>query len=130
MFSKVIYIERKRHELPGRRTFRFTGTSQVRCFYQVHRFVIQRYGLDINLHEPLKPRCDADYSAIRIACSPKTDIMSYLTLGKYVFVWYTRDTVMCYKQPGSNFIIKDLPSVLIPIIDDQMLNDSLCCSKK
>ena len=32
MFSKVIYIERKRHKLPERRTFRFTGTSQVYCF--------------------------------------------------------------------------------------------------
>ena len=62
------------------------GRSQVYCFYQVHRFVIQRYGLHINWHEQLQPMCDADYSAIRIACSTKTDIMSYLTLGKYVFV--------------------------------------------
>ena len=29
---------------------------------------------------------------------------------------------------GPNFIIKDLPSVLILIIADQILNDSLCCS--
>jgi len=32
--------------------------------------------------------------------------------------------------PGPNFIIEDLPSVLILIIADQMLNDSLCCSNK
>ena len=31
---------------------------------------------------------------------------------------------------GSNFIIKDLPSVLILIITDQILNDSMCCSYK
>jgi len=29
---------------------------------------------------------------------------------------------------GLDFIIKDLPSVLILIIADQMLNDSQCCS--
>jgi len=33
-------------------------------------------------------------------------------------------------RPGHNFIIKDLPSVLILIIADQILNDSLCCSNK
>jgi len=32
--------------------------------------------------------------------------------------------------PGSNFIIEDLPSVLILIIADQILNDSLCGSNK
>jgi len=32
--------------------------------------------------------------------------------------------------PGSNFIIKVLPSVLILIIADQILNDSLCGSNK
>ena len=32
--------------------------------------------------------------------------------------------------PGPNFIIKDLPSVLIQIIADQILNDLLCCSYK
>jgi len=31
---------------------------------------------------------------------------------------------------GPNFIIKDLPSVLILIIPVQILNDSLCCSNK
>ena len=31
---------------------------------------------------------------------------------------------------GPNFIIKDLPSVLILIIADQRFNDSLCCSNK
>ena len=33
-------------------------------------------------------------------------------------------------KPGPNFTIKDVPSVLILIIADQMLNDSLCCSSK
>jgi len=32
--------------------------------------------------------------------------------------------------PGPNIIIKDLPSVLIRIIADQILNDSLCWSNK
>ena len=32
--------------------------------------------------------------------------------------------------PGPNFIIKDLPSVLILIITDNILNDLLCCSNK
>jgi len=32
--------------------------------------------------------------------------------------------------PGPNFIIKDLPSALILIIADQILNDSLCYSNK
>jgi len=32
--------------------------------------------------------------------------------------------------PGPNFIIKDLPPVLILIIADQSLKDSLCCSNK
>ena len=34
------------------------------------------------------------------------------------------------KSSGPNSIIKDLPSVLILIIADQLLNDSLCCSDK
>ena len=34
------------------------------------------------------------------------------------------------KLSGPNFIIKDLPSVLILIIADQMLNDSLRCAYK
>ena len=33
-------------------------------------------------------------------------------------------------EHGPNFIIKDLPSVLILIIADQILNDSMCCSNK
>ena len=39
---------------------------------------------------------------------------------------------MCVKKdyPGLDFIIKDLPSVLILIIAYQTLNDSLCCSNK
>ena len=32
--------------------------------------------------------------------------------------------------PGPNFIIKDLPLVLILIIADQILNDLLCCSNR
>ena len=35
-----------------------------------------------------------------------------------------------YTMPWPNFIIKDLRSVLILIIADQLLNDSLCCSYK
>jgi len=31
---------------------------------------------------------------------------------------------------GPNFIILDLPSLLILIIADQILNDSLCCSNR
>jgi len=34
------------------------------------------------------------------------------------------------EAPGPNFIIKDLTSVLILIIADQILNESLCCSNK
>ena len=34
------------------------------------------------------------------------------------------------EYPGSNFIIKDLPSLLIMILADLMLNDLLCCSNK
>ena len=35
------------------------------------------------------------------------------------------------KEPGPNFIIKDLPTVfLILIIADQILYDTLCCSKQ
>jgi len=33
-------------------------------------------------------------------------------------------------RSGPNFIIKDLHSVLILIIADQLLNDSMCCSNK
>ena len=33
-------------------------------------------------------------------------------------------------QSRPNFTIKDLPSVLILIIADQIVNDSLCCSNK
>jgi len=32
------------------------------------------------------------------------------------------------KRSALDFIIKDLPSALILIIADQVLNDSLCCS--
>ena len=43
-----------------------------------------------------------------------------------LWLWYPAlDSVTC---TGPNFIIKDLPSVLILIIADQTLNDSLCCS--
>jgi len=35
-----------------------------------------------------------------------------------------------FRRPGPDFIIKDLPSVLILLIADQHLNDSLCCSNK
>ena len=35
-----------------------------------------------------------------------------------------------FLNPWPNFIIKDLPSVLILIIADQISNDSLCCSNK
>ena len=41
--------------------------------------------------------------------------------------------VMVYgklNRSGLDFIIRDLPSVLILIIADQILNDSLCCSYK
>ena len=34
------------------------------------------------------------------------------------------------RSPGPNFKLKDLPSVLILIIADQIINDSLCCSNK
>ena len=40
------------------------------CFYQVHKVVIEMYGLDNNLDGKPQPRCDADASAIRIALSP------------------------------------------------------------
>jgi len=33
-------------------------------------------------------------------------------------------------DPGPDFIIKDLPSLLILIIAEQILNDSLCCFDK
>ena len=33
-------------------------------------------------------------------------------------------------RPGPNFIIKDLPSVLILIIAEKTSNDSLCCCNK
>jgi len=33
-------------------------------------------------------------------------------------------------KPGLDFISKDLPSVLVLIIADQILNDLLCCSHK
>jgi len=34
---------------------------------------------------------------------------------------------MLIVKTGLDFIIKDLPSVLIPIIADQTINDLLCC---
>jgi len=39
------------------------------------------------------------------------------------------NSLVIYRS-GHNFIIQDLPSVLIIIIADQMLNDLLCCSNK
>jgi len=35
-----------------------------------------------------------------------------------------------FKCPGLDFIMKDLPTVLILIIADQFVNDSLYCSNK
>jgi len=39
-------------------------------------------------------------------------------------------TTQVAKSTWANFIIEDLLSVLILIIADQILNDSLCCSNK
>jgi len=44
--------------------------------------------------------------------------------------WQILSLVKCLGSSGPDFIIKDLPSVLIQIIADQLLNDSLCCSNK
>jgi len=41
-----------------------------------------------------------------------------------------RHTKYRFDEPRPTFIIDDLPSVLILIIADQILNDSLCCSYK
>jgi len=45
------------------------------------------------------------------------------TMSKHIFCGF-------FELKGTNFIIKDLPSVLILIIADQRLNDSLCWSDK
>jgi len=67
---------------------------------------------------------------------------------KYLFRWIDEDEGTCFSDifagfqnekrrissdcvvSGPNFVITDLPSVLILIIADQIWNDSLCCSNK
>jgi len=49
---------------------------------------------------------------------------------QWLSVCCSNNTLPLIIRPGPNFIIKDLPSVLILMIADQILNDSLCWSNK
>ena len=65
-------------------------------------------------------------------------ILSNTMSGMLTYWMPTNGTLLTWNTPvitkisraGSNFIIKNLPSVLILIIADQLLNYSLCCSNK
>ena len=72
---------------------------------------------------------------LKISCVTKlwrstvySSITVYIEVIRIIYVWTI--TKHKYMYPGLDFIIKDLPSVLILIIADQRLNESRCCCNK